>query len=42
MGVDSTPPSLFPLFEGQLKPNLVEWKYVKNYNKIDDAVTGSL
>ena len=24
------PPSLFPLFEGQLKPNLVVWKYVTN------------
>ena len=44
-GVDFTP-SLFPLFEGQLKPNLVMWKYVtnsiQNYNKIDDFITGSL
>ena len=40
------PPSLFPLFEGQLKQNLVACKYVtnsiQNRNKIDDFVTGLL
>ena len=44
-GVDPTP-SLFPLFEGQLKENLVVWKYITSsiqiQNKIDDAITGSL
>ena len=40
------PPSLFPLFEGQLKRNLVVCKYVtssiQNVNKIDDVITGPL
>ena len=40
------PPSLFPLFESQLKPNLIVWNYVttsiQNRNKIDDVVTGLL
>ena len=39
-------PSLFPLFEGQLKQNLVVCNYVtnytKNHNKIDDIITGPL
>ena len=43
-GVDS--PSIFPLFEGQLKQNLEVWKYVtnsiQNRNIIDDFITGSL
>ena len=36
-------PSLFPLFEGQLKQNLVVCKYVtnstQNHNRIDDVIT---
>ena len=43
--MDSTP-SLFPLFEGQLKQNLVVCKYVtnsiQNRNKIDYIITGPL
>ena len=44
-GLESTP-SLFPLFECQLKQNLVARKYVtnsiRNYDKIDDFITGPL
>ena len=44
-GVDSTP-SLFPLFEDQLKQNLAACKYVtnsiQNNNKIDRVITGTL
>ena len=40
------PPSLFPLFEDQLKQNLVVCKYVtnsnQNHNKIDDVIIGPL
>ena len=37
---------VFPLFEGQMKQNLVVCKYVtnsiQNHNKIDDVITGPL